>query len=244
VSYASGSASFSGRNSAATLCEPLPTFETQKTNARSNSRKSGSKAPSNLAEAQAGVLGREALEEIFAASRPKFVAMARAILRNAEDAEDAVQNAFLSAYLHLRGFEGRSALRTWLTRIVLNAALMMQRKRRASAVRCLSATSVSNDDDLTKNIPASQPDPEMVHAERETLQFVDGILGKMRPVLRQAFTMTYYDEFSGTEACAMLGVSTATFKARLFRARRQLMDRTERSLVTPIHRQPVHRPNY
>src|SRR3984893_9006261 len=145
----------------------------------------------------------KAFEEILLTSRGKCVAMADAILRDKEDAEDAVQNAFLSAYLHLRSFEGRSALRTWLTRIVLNAAFMMQRKRRAFAVRPLSETSVSNDDDLMKNIPASQPDPEMVHAERETLQFIDGILGKMKPVLRQALTMTYFDELSGPEACAM-----------------------------------------
>src|SRR6185437_5203430 len=138
----------------------------------------------------------------FAASRPKFVAMARAILRNAEDAEDAVQNAFLSAYLHLRSFEGRSALRTWLTRIVLNAAFMIQRKRKSSTIQPLPENSDSREVNWTENIPDSQPDPEMIHAERETLQFIDEKLEKLKPVLRQAFTMTYYDEFSGTEACA------------------------------------------
>jgi RNA polymerase sigma-70 factor, ECF subfamily len=236
VSYASGNASFSGRSSAATLSEPLPTFETQETNTRSNSRKSGSDAPSILAKTPAGVLGREALEDIFAASRPKFVAMARTILRNTEDAEDAVQNAFLSAYLHLGSFEGRSALRTWLTRIVLNAALMMQRKHKPSEARSFSETSASHDDGWTENIPDSQPDPEMIYAERETLQFIDDKLEKLKPLLRQAFTMTYFDEFSGTEACAMLGVASGTFKARLFRARRHLLYRTERALVTPIRR--------
>ena len=93
-----------------------------------------------------------------------------------------------------------------------------------------------------ENIPASEPDPEMVHGERETLQFIDGILGKMKPVLRQAFTMTYYDELSGPETCALLGVSAATFKARLFRARRQVFDQTERALVAPIHKR-TFRPN-
>jgi RNA polymerase sigma-70 factor (ECF subfamily) len=236
VSYPSGSVNFSGRNSAPTLGEPSPAFQTQKAKARSNLRKSGSNASSHLAKAKAGVQGREVLEEIFAASRPKFVAMARGILRNAEDAEDAVQNAFLSAYLHLRSFEGRSALRTWLTRIVLNAAFMIQRKRKSSTIQPLPENSDSREVNWTENIPDSQPDPEMIHAERETLQFIDEKLEKLKPVLRQAFTMTYYDEFSGTEACAMLGVSSATFKARLFRARRQLLDRTERALVTPIHR--------
>jgi RNA polymerase sigma-70 factor (ECF subfamily) len=173
---------------------------------------------------------------MFVASRPKFVAMAHAILRNREDAEDAVQNAFLSGYLHLRSFEGRSALRTWFTRIVLNAALMIQRKRKPSALQPLPENSNSREVNWAENIPASEPDPEMVHAERETLQLVDGILGKMKPVLRQAFTMIYYDELSGPETCALLGVSAGTFKARLFRARRQVLDQTERALVAPIHK--------
>ena len=165
--------------------------------------------------------------------------MAHAILRNREDAEDAVQNAFLSGYLHLRSFEGRSALRTWFTRIVLNAALMIQRKRKPSMIQPLPENSDSREVNWTENIPASEPDPEMVHAERETLQLVDGVLGRMKPALRQAFTMTYYDELSGPEACAVLGVSAGTFKARLFRAKRQVFDQTELALVAPIHKKTL-----
>src|SRR5215469_12385955 len=76
------------------------------------------------------VPGTEVFEQMFVASRKQFVAMAYSILRNTEDAEDAVQNAFLSGYLHLRNFQGRSALKTWFTRVVLNAALMIRRKRK------------------------------------------------------------------------------------------------------------------
>src|SRR5258708_5853480 len=72
----------------------------------------------------------EAVQATLLASRPRFLRMAYAILRNKEDAEDAVQDALLSACLHLRTFEGRSALTTWFTRIVLNAALMIRRKRK------------------------------------------------------------------------------------------------------------------
>jgi RNA polymerase sigma-70 factor (ECF subfamily) len=178
----------------------------------------------------------EAFQEMLVTFRPKFVAMAQAILRNREDAEDAVQNAFLSAHLHLRSFEGRSALTTWFTRIVLNAALMIQRKRRLSRIRPLPETSISHEANWMERIPASQPDPEMVHAERETLQVINEMLGKMKPVLRQAFTMTYYDELSGREACARLGVSAGTFKARLFRARRYLANHAPHSLVVPLQR--------
>ena len=169
---------------------------------------------------------------MFVASRTKFVALAHAILRNREDAEDAVQNAFLSGYVHLRNFEGRSALRTWFTRIVLNAALMVQRKRKPSTPKQFAENSNSQEINWAENIPTSQPDPEMVHAEVETLQFIDKILGKLKPVLRQAFTMTYFDELSGPEACAILGVSAGTFKARLFRAKRQVFDHTKRAVAT------------
>jgi RNA polymerase sigma-70 factor (ECF subfamily) len=178
----------------------------------------------------------EALHEMFVTSRPKFVAMAHAVLRNREDAEDAVQNAFLSGHLHFRSFEGRSALTTWFTRIVLNAALMIQRKRKHSRIKPLPEASMPHEGNWMERIPSPQPDPEMVQAERETLQVLDEMLGKMKPVVRQAFTMTYYDELSGPEACARLGVSAGTFKARLFRARRQLLNQARRAVVAPIRR--------
>jgi len=173
---------------------------------------------------------------MFLASRPKFVGMAYSILRNKEDAEDAVQDAVLSAYVHVRNFEGRSAFTTWFTRIVLNAALMILRKRTNSRIGSLPESNSYDEIPWTERIPASQPDPEMVCAEGETFRFIDVLLGKMSPVLRQSFTMTYYDEMSSREACTLLGVSVGTFKSRVFRARRHLMAQAQRSLVTPIRR--------
>jgi RNA polymerase sigma-70 factor, ECF subfamily len=236
VTYASRFTSFVGRTNAAAISKPLPVFRTRKRSVRSTSCESPSYEAQNVVETRAEVIGREAFEEMFVASRPRFVAIARTILRNREDAEDAVQNAFLSGYVHLRSFEGRSALRTWFTRIVLNAALMLQRKRKPFTIQPLPENSNSREVNWTESIPASEPDPEMVHSERETLQLIDGILRKMKPVLRQAFTITYYDELSGPEACAVLGVSAGTFKARLFRARRQVLEQTQRALVAPIHK--------
>ena len=181
-------------------------------------------------------MGIEAFHEMFVASRPKFIGIAHAILRNREDAEDAVQNAFLSGHLHFRSFEGRSALTTWFTRIVLNAALMIQRKRTLSRIRPLPETSAAHEANWMEQIPGSQPDPEMVHGERETLQVINEMLGKMKPALRRVFTMTYYEELSNREASALLGVPVGTFKARLFRARRQLLNQAQRALVAPIRR--------
>jgi RNA polymerase sigma-70 factor (ECF subfamily) len=236
VTYALDTASSSGQSNEAAAGKPLPVFRTLRINVRSAPSKTARYGARQPGETREEVPRKEALEEMFAASRKRFLAIAYSILRNREDAEDAVQEAFLSAYRHFRSFEGRSALRTWLTRIVMNAALMLQRKRKPSAVRSLSESGVSHDEDWTEHIPDSQPDPEMIHAERETLQFIDEKLGEMKPVLREAFTLTYYGDLTGAEACAVQGVSSGTFKARIFRARRQLLARTERALVTPIRR--------
>ncbi len=178
----------------------------------------------------------EALQEMFLASRPRFVGMAYSILRNKQDAEDAVQDAVLSAYLHLRNFEGRSAFTTWFTRIVLNAALMILRKRTNSRIDCLPPLCTADEIPWTERIPASQPDPEMVCAEEETLHLIDVLLGKMSPVLRQAFTLSYYDEMSSVEAGALLGVTTGTFKSRLYRAKQHLRSQAQRSLVASVRR--------
>ena len=72
------------------------------------------------------------LERMYLELRPRFLALAYSILRNREDAEDAVQEAFTSAHRNFPAFEGRSAVATWLTRIVVNAALMQLRKRKSS----------------------------------------------------------------------------------------------------------------
>ena len=178
----------------------------------------------------------DTLQEVFLASRPKFVGIAFSILRNKEDAEDAVQDAVLSAYVHLRNFEGRSAFTTWFTRIVLNAALMTLRKRTNSRIDSLPESPSSGEISWTERIPTPQPDPEMVCAEGETFQLIDVLLGRMNPMLRQSFTMIYYDEMSSREACTLLGVSIGTFKSRVFRARRRLMALAQRSLVAPIRR--------
>jgi RNA polymerase sigma-70 factor (ECF subfamily) len=245
VTYASTSTStsFVGCSNAAPISKPLPVFRTRKRSTRLTSCESPGYQAHNVTETRAEVIGKEAFEEMFVASRSKFVAIAHAVLRNREDAEDAVQNAFVSGYLHLRSFEGRSALRTWFTRIVLNAAFMIKRKRKPSAIQPFPENSNSLEVKWTENIPSSEPGPEMIHAKQETLQLVDGILGKMKPALRKAFTMTYFEELSGPEACAMLGVSIGTFKARLFRAKRQVFDQTQRALVPPIHRKTLRRLN-
>jgi RNA polymerase sigma factor (sigma-70 family) len=190
MTYASRSASFSGRTrAAASVSKPLPVFRGRKRNPVSTFCKPASHESHNLVEAGPEVMGMDAFQEMFVAYRPKFVAMAHAILRNREDAEDAVQNALVSGYLHLRSFEGRSALTTWFTRIVLNAALMIRRKRKSPLTSPRPETGTSDDARWMREIPASQPDPDMVYAERETVQLINGVLAKMKPALRGDYVL-------------------------------------------------------
>lgn len=169
----------------------------------------------------------ELVQEIFLASRRRFVRLAYAILHNREDAEDAVQDAMLLAYRHLRSFEGRSAFSTWFTRIVLNAALMIRRKRKRLPTEFAEPHSVE-ETSWIERISDSHLDPEKAYAQEETLRWVEVLLGQMSPGLRQAFTMTYCEEISSKDAGVLLGVSTGTFKSRLFRARRHLVEEAHR----------------
>jgi RNA polymerase sigma-70 factor (ECF subfamily) len=168
---------------------------------------------------------------MFVTSRPKFVARAYSILRNIEDAEDAVQNAYISGYLHLRNFEGRSALKTWFTRVVLNAALMIRRKRRTVQLASAPEWPPEERRKWMDAIPSPEPDPETSCAKAEALGLIEELTAELRPTLRQAFSMYYREQLSVPQARLVAAVPTSTFKARLFRARRQVMSGAKRALV-------------
>ena len=176
----------------------------------------------------------QAFEEMFLASRAKFMGLAYGILQNKEDAEDAIQDALVSAYVHLGRFEGRSAIKTWFTRVVLNASFMIRRKRKPAPVEFARETADADDPFGMDQIPASNPDPEMYCAETETFHLVDVLVGELSPTLRQAFRMTYCDEMPAKQAGTLLGVAKGTFKSRLCRAKKHLKQMAKRALVAPM----------
>jgi len=174
------------------------------------------------------------IQELFLSSRPRFLGLAYSVLRNKEDAEDALQDALVSAFRNLQGFEGRSALTTWFTRIVLNAALMIRRKRRPGGIEAFAEAQSPDEIPLAERIPDTHPDPERAFAEKETFQWIDASLQEMSPLLREAFTMVYYGEMSSEEGGALLGVAAGTFKSRAFRARQELITEAKRSFAVPV----------
>ena len=191
----------------------------------------------HLVKTRGEVVATEAFHEMFVTSRPKFIAMAYSILRNTEDAEDAVQNAFISGHLHLHNFQGRSALKTWFTRVVLNAALMIRRKRKPVQLVSAPEQATVNGSKWLDGIPSPEPDPEMCWAKSEALGLIEELTAQLNPRLRTAFLMYYANDMSVSEARSMAGVSVSTFKARLFRARRQVIRKAKRALVLRPQRQ-------
>jgi len=167
-----------------------------------------------------------ALDTLFAQHNRALYQTALRLLGNPEDAEDALQEGLLAAYRNLPRFEGRSQFSTWLTRIVINAALMRLRSRRSRpAVSLENWSEEENSVPLEERFATGDPSPEDVYAGRELRELLEENLGELSPLLRSAFLLREGQGLSTSEAARALGVSENTLKARLWRARQQLAER-------------------
>jgi RNA polymerase sigma-70 factor, ECF subfamily len=163
----------------------------------------------------------DVLQEVLLVSRKQLFRVAFRILKNEEDAEDAVQDAMISAFRHFGAFEHRAQITTWLTRIVVNASLMIHRKRKSAMVWSLQE-SAADDTVFADTIPDHKPNPESAYQRIESLSSINAMLSEMNPLLSRAVRASYYEELSTAEASAALSVPISTFKARLFRGTHQL----------------------
>src|SRR5712692_3764077 len=160
------------------------------------------------------------LDNVVLRYLPMFYRRAFHFLGNATDAEDAVQDALLSAYKHLGQFRGQAQLSTWLTTIVTNAALMKLRRRDGY----LSLDEEQGEDGFTfsERLPDSKPSPEELCSAAEARdQLVEGVR-QLSPKLRRTFQLRDIDGLTTKEAALVLGVPHGTVKAQLARARATL----------------------
>lgn len=135
------------------------------------------------------------------------------MLRNAEDAEDAVQEAYISAFRALPNFKGQSKLSTWLYRIVVNACLMKIRKDKSRA-KYLSEKAF--DDAIVYDW---KNDPEDAAVNSELRSMLESGLDLISPDLRAAVVLRDVQGLSTEEAAEALDISIASLKSRLHRAR-------------------------
>jgi RNA polymerase sigma-70 factor (ECF subfamily) len=143
----------------------------------------------------------------------------RRILRNREDAEDAAQECFLSVFVHLKDFDGRSQFATWLTRIAINAALMKLRKNRRAREVPMDEPTPSSKPVAQREFPYDAPDPEESCSLRERKRIVVSAISALRPRARDVVELIHLQEYSITETAQILGISTAAVKTRMFHAK-------------------------
>jgi RNA polymerase sigma-70 factor (ECF subfamily) len=139
------------------------------------------------------------------------------ITRHQEDAEDALQDSVLRAFLHLKNFDGRSSFSTWFTRIGINSALMVLRKKR-------TCREVGVDDSKWMTYPTlrKSSDPEYLCFEKEKRDVVRDAVRMLPRRLRGVIEVHYYQELRVQEVGRVMDISEAATKSRLLRAKREL----------------------
>ena len=172
---------------------------------------------------QQAIAGNEvALEILLAPNLGKLYRVAFTMLRNKEDAEDVLQEALCKALRRLPSFEGRSRFSTWLTRIVINSALMVLRHRRSHRECSLDEMMEDHPESLARRTVDKRPDPEQIHAVRELYEILEERLRRLPILDRDTIRRYAINGRSARESCLALGISFATFKSRVLRARRRL----------------------
>lgn len=143
------------------------------------------------------------------------------ITRSWEDAEDVLQDSFLKAFVHLKSFEGRSSFSSWLTRIAINSALMMLRKRRVVEIS-IDSTAAEGESWTGWELPDHGKNPEEAYVQRELEQHLHHATRQLRPALQRVVHLRRTEGYSASEIAAVLGISPSAAKSRLMRAKTAL----------------------
>lgn len=168
-----------------------------------------------------------AFEELVNRYERKIFRLTQNITGNREDAEDAMQDAFLKSYTHLGEFQGDSRFYTWLVRIAVNEALMRLRKRKPNQVS-LDEPVETDDDIMPREIEDWGPSPEQRYAQTELHQILSEAIEKLDPAFRVVFVLRDMEELSTEETAKLLGISVPAVKSRLLRARLKMRQRLHR----------------
>ena len=164
----------------------------------------------------------EELEHLATRELPRFWRHANRQLENAHDAEDAVQDALVSAYKNLSQFRGTAQLSTWFTTIVTNAARMQRRRRRPHVSIEEQLGSAEDGLTLLDTFEDHRPDPEEVYSKSELLHRLAKAIDQLSPTSRRAIRSYYVDGKSIVGISEALGIPEGTVKAQLARGRARL----------------------
>ncbi len=171
-----------------------------------------------------------AYRELIDRCGPRMLSTARRMLGNDGDAEDAVQEAFLSAFKSLAGFDARSQLATWLHRIVVNACLMKMRSRAARPETSIESLLPAFHDDGHRVLEIAAPEDATEPAERRQMAaLVRAKIDALPESYRAVIVLRDLEGIDTAETASLLGVNQNVVKIRLHRARQAL-----RTLLVPV----------
>ena len=174
------------------------------------------------------------LDKLFTAHTSKLYRTAFRVLRNKEDAEDAVQDGLCSAYTKLRSFRAQSAFSTWLTRIVINSALMIRRRKTGRTEASLDEILENQPGRVVPGTVDPQPDPEEICSVAQLNELLEEAIQKLPAAVQRAFELREVEGLSAAESMQALGIRKNAFKSRILRARRRLAAVLQRSLQAPV----------
>jgi len=175
--------------------------------------------PLLVAAAKAGELS--AFETLVSRYERKIFRLTQNITQNREDAEDAMQEAFLKAFEHLGEFEGNSRFYTWLVRIAVNQALMKLRRRRSNVVS-LDDEIDTGEDMVPREVEDWGPSPIERYEQTELAGILSRVISELDPPFRIVFQLRDIEQLSTEETAEALGLSVPAVKSRLLRARLKL----------------------
>jgi RNA polymerase sigma-70 factor (ECF subfamily) len=166
-----------------------------------------------------------AFEQLVGRYDRKLLRIAQHVTHNREDAQDAVQEAFLKAFQHLAQFREDSQFSTWLIRITVNQSLMKLRKQRSVREVSLDEDFQTDGDILPIEVADWAPNPEERYRASELRDILAKMLEDLQPILRTVFVLRDIEGLSIVETAEVLDLTHTAVKARLWRARLQLRER-------------------
>lgn len=190
-------------------------------------------APEAIVDADADLIhsarsgNAEAFTELVNRHYQSSLKLARSILRDFEDAEDEVQNAFTKVYLHLSRFEGNSRFSTWLSRIVVNQCLMRLRKARRARFAYLDDPG-AEEGNVRLELADTAETPEQSLGRGEVEALLRKEVNCIPPLLREPLLLRESMRMPLADVAAKLNITEAAAKSRLLRARRELRTRLEK----------------
>jgi RNA polymerase sigma-70 factor, ECF subfamily len=168
---------------------------------------------------------RQEFETVLPQVLPRFRRIAARWLDSHDDAEDAVQDAMVSAFTHITQFDGRAKMSTWLGAIVLNEVRMRMRRRRRGRLLSLNASLKDGKQAISELLADPRPTPEKVLERFELYALAMRLTCDLTPSLRRAVRLHQQHDLSIRKLATKMGVPEGTLKAQLARGRARLAKR-------------------